>query len=321
MTIRNKLRLLTAKLETNYGVAEALTRVDAILVAGDLEITPLAGETVSREINYPYFGAAGEIPVNSHQTVGFKVEATGSGVPHTAPAYGSLLRACGFAETITANTAGGGAPSNGFVTYNPISANIESLTIGFNIDGQHYTLTGAVGTVNFTGGANVIPYLEFTFTGLWNAPTTVAQIANPDFTDFALPMVGSNLNTPEFTLFGNSDMGLTTYNADIANEIEHREIIGAANQVILIDRAANGSVTVDAPRVADLDFVSNARNATEGTFRITHGSIAGRIFQLDAPKVRALPPTVAESSGIQQWTAALSFIPDTGNDELIVTVR
>ena len=136
MAIKYRRKLILAKVEGTAGTAEVLAAADAVL-ASNIELTPLAGDTVSREIEYPYYGNSAQIPVNAHQQLAFRVELAGSGTKDTAPAWGKLLQGCGFAETVERGKD---------VDYTPITGGEKTMTLSLNIDGQLHTLAGARGT-------------------------------------------------------------------------------------------------------------------------------------------------------------------------------
>ena len=311
MGLRYRRKLLLAKVEATSGTAEALVAADAILAAG-IEVTPLAGETTSREIEYAWYGHAGDIPINTHQQIAFKIELAGSGAAGTAPAWGKLLQGCAFAETITAGMK---------VDYNPITGAEQSLTIGINIDGQLHTLQGSRGTFTLEVNSNGIPYINFTFTGLWTDPSATAAVANPVYAPFKKPLISSNANTPTFEFLGQAGLGLTAFSYDHANSVTHRELINTDNEVLITGRAPTGSVTYDAVAFGTLNPAKKARDGDEGALQVIHGVGAGKIIELNAPKVQLSAPTYSDSDGVWQIQTGMSFVPNAGNDEFKITAR
>ena len=101
MAKRWSKKTLLIKLEAIAGTAENLAAADAVLGI-NVERTPLAGETVSRELERPFFGGQDQEHTNVHTLYSFDVEVAGSGALANAPAWGRLLQACGMAETLTA---------------------------------------------------------------------------------------------------------------------------------------------------------------------------------------------------------------------------
>ena len=311
MALKFRSKLVLAKLEITPGTAVALVAADAIL-ASNIELTPLAGDTVSREIEFPYYGNSAQIPVNSHQQLAFRVELASSDSKGTAPGWGKLLQACGFAETTSNNVK---------VDYTPVSTGEKTLTLSLNIDGQLHTLKGARGTFTIEQGANQLPYLNFTFTGLWTDPSSVAQVANPTFTAFKDPLIGSNNNTPTFSFMNKADLSLSAYSYDHANEVNHRELINAPSEVIIAGRSPTGSVTIDAQPYSALNLPKKARDGGSGVLSLIHGSGDGKIVEINSPKVQVSGISYSEDNGALQAQADLAFLPSTGNDEIKITAK
>ncbi len=308
--LKYRKKILLAAAETAYGTAAALTGTNAVL-ATNVEITPLAGETVSRELQHAHYGASPEIPVNTHQTLAFRVELAGSGTAGTAPAWGLLLRGCGMSETVDA--------PNKEVEYAPVSSGESSLTLSLNIDGQLHQLKGSRGTFTLEINPSQIPYLNFTFTGLWTAPSSVAAVT-PSYTSWKDPLPASHTNTPTAQLHG-TDVTLSAMTYDHGNEVVHRSVIGSANQVLIVNRAPSGNITIDAPALSAKNFFAAAKGATTGALKIVHGSTAGAIVEIGAQKVQLSSPSYQDASGIAQLQLALRALPDDGNDEFIVTTK
>ena len=132
MALLNRKRLILAKAETTYGTDSTPAGTDAVLVR-NLDITPLSGDLVSRDLIRPYLGNYDQLIAKTSVAISFEVELAGSGTAGTAPRYGAILKACGMSETIVASTS---------VTYAPVSSSFSSATIYFNIDGVLHKLTG-----------------------------------------------------------------------------------------------------------------------------------------------------------------------------------
>ena len=316
MALRWRRKLLLAKVEANAGTEEALVAADAIL-ARDVEITPLAGETVSRDLERSYYANSGTIHTASHQVLTFKVEFAAAGDADTAPKWGRLLKGCGMAETITATD----MPNNivGDVAYTPVSTGESALTLGLNIDGQLHTLFAARGTWKLTFASNQIPYLEFTFTGNYKAPSSAAAVASPDYTAFRTPIVPSRLNTPTFTIQGAATLPITSLEIDYAAEVVHRELINLTEENIITGRTPAGSLVIDMPAYATFNPVTKAQTSFTGALSVIHGTAAGDKLKIDAPKVQLGAPSFSDQSGVWQATLPLAFTPNTGNDEIKIT--
>lgn len=314
MAKRWRRKVLLAKIETTSGTEEATAAADAVLIVSDVELTPVAGETVSREIQRPYFGASEEFNVNVHQTLSFSVEMAGAGAAGTAPPWGALLRACGMAETLSRGAS---------AAYAPISTAEPTVTLVLNIDGVKHVLAGCRGTWDLSVGVNAVPRFRFTFTGKWAAPSDAAAVQNPVYGPWKKPVLPSNANTPTFSLHGDGDLALTSLTLDYGVQIVHREAIGAAPTVSITDRLPSGQLVLDAPSVGDFALVDKAKTGATGALQLIHGTAAGAIVQIDMPKVSLSSPSYQESDGI--WQTQLDYRPlpsgAAGNDEIKITAK
>ena len=141
MPLLTRKRLILAETETQYGTDPSPGAADAVLVR-DLSITPLQSDVVSRDLIRPYLGASEQLLANTRVECTFSVEMAGSGTAGTAPRYGSVLKACGMAETAVTpavtGTADGGA-ANSITLENTASAVNDAYT------GQIIRITGGTG--------------------------------------------------------------------------------------------------------------------------------------------------------------------------------
>ena len=127
MALLARKKILLAKVETTYGTDSTPTGATNAIQTSDMSITPLAGPTVSRNLDRATLGNDLQIQVGTYVELSFMVEIAGGGGADTAPAYGPLLEACAFAETVNASTD---------VDYDPVSSSIDSATLYFHHDGQ-----------------------------------------------------------------------------------------------------------------------------------------------------------------------------------------
>jgi hypothetical protein len=309
MSLLTRKRTILAKIEGTYGTDPTPSGSANAILVRNLNITPLNAENVSRDLVRPYLGASEQLIASSHVMVDFEVEMAGSGTAGTAPAYGPLLRACGFTETDGASD----------VVYTPKSASFESVTIYYNVDGVLHKITGARGNVEMSITARQIPVFKFTFTGLYNAPTDTAAPA-VTYTAFQTPLAANNDNTTGFSLFSYS-AALESLNLNLNNQVFYRSLIGSES-VLITDRGVNGSVVFEAPTITAKDFFSLALGNTLGDLDITHGTAAGNIVQIESSRVDVSNPTYQDNNGIQMLSVPITLVPSTsGNDEITITVK
>lgn len=307
MSLKTRMRVLHAALEVTYGTAVALATGNAIQTKG-LEIMPLEGGTISRDLDRPTLGADLQLHVGTHVKVKFSVEMVGSGTLGTAPAWGLLLLACGMQETIVAATS---------VEYRPHSASTSSLTMQFNLDGQRHRLLGARGTVKARMTSQEIPMLDFEFTGLWVPPTSEAALGTGGWSAFQQPEPVNFANTTGLSFFGAAGTVMRSIELDLGNDVQHFDNPGEES-VQIVDRESKGSVSVLMQALSVFNPFTTAKANTLGTIAVTHGTVAARRVVLDcASTVQLLQPKYSDDRGRAQLDCGLSLVPTSaGDDEL-----
>jgi hypothetical protein len=190
MPLLTRKAVLMAKIEGTYGTDSVPVGATDAVLARNIIPRPLQTEFVDRELVRPYLGNSERLPAARFVELEFEVEVASSGALGTAPAYGALLRACGFAQTINAGVS---------VVYAPVSGSFESVSIYHNQDGVRHRLLGARGTVRFVFNVRQIPVMRFRFIGLYVAVDDSA-LPVPTYTPWRTPVPVNNQNTPTFQL-------------------------------------------------------------------------------------------------------------------------
>jgi len=302
-------RAVAMKIEPVYGTDSVPTAAANALLLSNVNITPMPGDSIERNLVGRSIGQQAQILVGTHVVLEGSIELAGSGAAGTAPAWGPALRACGFSETVTVATD---------TVYAPVSDNEESVSIYFNIDGQRHVMLGCRGSLSLQIPGRGIPTIRCRFTGLFQVPTAVAYPTS-DFTAFRKPLAITNANTPTFTLHGHAGV-LHNLAIDQSNTVVHRDFVNEES-VIITDRGMNGTVTIDDPRVDVKDFYTAAKDETLGVMQLVHGTVAGNVIQIDAPQVQVGRPTVGDADRQATMTLPLGLVPTAGDDELTITVR
>jgi len=301
MALLLRKRLIVIETETTYGTDAAPDGADAVLVR-DLNITPQSSDVVSRDLIRPYLGASQQLLANTRVECTFSVELAGSGTAGTAPQYGKALKACGLAETIVASTS---------VTYDPVSSGFESVTIHYMIDGVRHQMRGCRGNVALTANVGEIPTLDFTFTGIYVAPDDSA-ILTPTYANQDDPLVFKNDNVTGFQLLSYAG-ALQSFSFDLGNTTVYRELVGGSKEVLITDRAANGSVSIEAVTMATKDYFASAvdDDAALGNLVFTHGTVAGNKVQFTSSKVDIGDVAYGDSDGIAMLEIPYTCVPDS----------
>ena len=305
MALLTRKRVILIEAESSYGSDPTPSATDVVLVR-DLSITPQSSDVVNRDVVRPYLGASQQLLANTRVECTFSVELAGSGTAGTAPRYGSALKACGFSETISSGTS---------VTYEPISASFSSVTIHYNVDGVRHVVTGCRGTFVINAAVGEIPSIDFTFTGIYNAPSDAA-LPSVTYGNQATPLIFKNGNTTNFQLLSYAG-ALMNFSMDVGNSLVYRELVGGTKEVLLTDRAANGSVTIEAPLTATKDYFAAAlTDTTLGNLTVTHGTAAGNICRFTSTKVDIGDISYGEADGVTMLEIPYTLVPSSANDEM-----
>ena len=302
-------KALLVKPEMTYAVNSTPTGGSNAMLVSQIEITPMEGQEISRETEQVFLGAQGNIQAGLHVSGKCMVEMAGSGTVDTPPAYAPVLTCCRLSETITEDSD---------VAYATNSADTPgSNTVTLNIGGHKHTMLGVRG--NLTGDVTMgqIARFGWDFKGLFGTPVDAA-LPSTTLSAFTEPVRVSKANTA-FTLHG-ATLGMTKFTFDLGNQVNYRE--NSEEELIHIpDRKVVGSVTFDAVSISTKNFFSIAAAGTLGALQMVHGTAAGNIVQVAAPAVQLGRPTYSNGDGVLQMTIPLLFVPDAGDDEIVITTK
>jgi len=309
MALLTRKRLILAKIESTYGTDSTPAGTEAILVR-NLEITPVQSDVVSRDLIRPYLGNYENLLANTRVEVSFEVELAGSGTAGTAPAWDAVIKSCGMSGTVVADTS---------VTYAPVSSSFSSCTIYANIDGVRHKITGCRGSFSITGEVGQIPVIQFSMVGVFNAPDDSAA-PTPTYSNQATPVIFKNGNTTSFQIFSFSG-ALQSFSFDMACDTVYRELVGGTKEVLITNRAPNGSATVEAVALSSHNFFTDATGTSTGNLTFQHGQTAGNIVTFTSAQTDLGSPTYSDSDGIQMLTLPYVATPTTaGNNEVSIAL-
>jgi hypothetical protein len=313
MALSMKKILLLIKQEVTSGTdAVPTAALNAILCRA---ATPrlINAEFVDRTFIRPYKGGDSKIAVGVHRMLECEVELAGSGAAGTAPKWAPLLKACGFAETLTASTS---------AVYDPVSSGEPTVTIYGYLDGLLFKMTGCKGNVSLDLTAKGIPVLKFKFLGEYTDPTDVAIPSGADFSGFTQPKTVGKLNTPTCSFFG-TNVVMQSISVDLANDLSYRDLIGGGGPSSQ-DRNPTGSAVIELTTVATKNWAQAVKDGTTGAVSVVHGVVAGNIVQLDMPKIQINgEPSISDDASNAMLTVPFAVLPNgtNGNDEIKITVR
>lgn len=301
-------KLILAAIESTYGTDVNPGGAAAIL-AKEVSLTPMEGQDLDRDLELPYFGEQGTVPIDLHSKLSFKVELAPAGTAGVAPAWGPLIRACGVAETIVPDTS---------VTYNPITNGVESLTFHIMIGTTRHVIVGTRGTATFEMTASNIPYLMFEFTGLFTLPTEATR-PTPVYTAWQKPQAVSK-NFSELTLAGNSGLVIRKFMMNMGNQVEPRFLIGP-EEILITGKSEQIELTMQAVPLTTFDPYALAFNQADVAISMRHGVGAGRIFTFATPIAQMQRPQGVETpQDIVEWPLRLVPKTNVGNDQWTLTL-
>lgn len=315
---RMRRRLVLAKIESEYGTDSAPVVGSNAVLCRSVTVTPQAGEYPSRDLLRPHYGNSPVLPAEKHVELQLEVELAGSGTAGTAPAWGPLIRACGFAETLTASTK---------ADYTPVSTGESSITVWVHRDGILHKFTGGRGSFQISMSKNQIPTISFNFLGIIGE-AAITDVAMPtsgvDYTAWKTPVVVSTENTTEVQVLNSEATPITLpwnqLDIDIGAEVIRAPLIGNSD-IMIVDRQPSGTLIVQEPPLATLNLYSKVTTATVDAFAVTHGTAAGNIVAITGPKVSCGQITEQDTQGLQMLSLPLQFVPDAGNDEITISVK
>ena len=305
-----KKTAVLVKTEATYGVDPTPDAAADGVLLHNVNITPMANEALSRDLVGRGLGAQEKILTQIHKKISCEVELAGSGAAGTAPGWAALLMACGMGETVNAGVS---------VVYKPVSEDYPSVTIYLYRDGNLHALVGARGSWGLSMTAQQIPYITFELVGLWVDPSSEGFPAS-DFTAFKKPKVVNMANTTTSTLHG---IATNPLEWSFKNQSPAETIFLVGSESIeILDRDITGQTRIISPKLAVKDYFTTAKEETTGPLQIIHGTQAGNIIQIDAPKVQLLAPKFGEHKKAETLDMGLSLIPtDSGDDEITITVK
>ena len=304
MALLTRKRVILIETESSYGTDPTPSATDVVLVT-DLSITPQSSDVVNRDVVRPYLGSSEQLLANTRVECTFSVELAGSGTAGTAPRYGSALKATGLSETVASGTS---------VTYAPVSSSFSSVTIHYNVDGVRHKVTGCRGTFSINAEVGAIPTIDFTFTGIYNAPTDTA-LPTVTYGNQATPLIFKNGNTSGFQLLSYAG-ALQSLTMDLGVTTVYRELVGGTKEVIITDRASNGTVSIEAPTIAQKDYFTSAlTDSSLGNLQFLHGTTAGNKVQLTSTKVDIGDVNYGEMDGVAMLEIPYTLVPSAANNE------
>ncbi|PZQ20464.1 MAG: hypothetical protein DI569_15465 [Sphingopyxis macrogoltabida] len=310
---KSKIILVKAEPLNAYGIDALPTGAANSMLLTNVQLQPMEGQDVNRNLETPYMGAQESMPVGLYSVLTGDFELVGSGQPGVAPAWSPLIRACGVAEVITAGDK---------VEYTPVTESHESVSVSFWIGPNCYVMLGARATGQITINAAGIPVCRVTVTGLFTVPTVVVR-PTVDVSKWQKPQVASKATTPVYTIdsipFVGRDFQLT-----LGCEVQPRMLFNQ-ERILIVDKAEQVTMTVEAVPVSTYNPVARAGSAIADAPRVPieveHGLIEGRTVNISLPAcVQSRFAGSQENQKIEEWPLTFTPLPASGDDQWKITI-
>lgn len=308
-------QLLLAKKEVTYGT-------DPVPVAAQTlwaeDVThKLTGSRVTPNPAKPGVGPVADHTYGEHAEVSFKIPLNGSGTAGTAPKWGPIMKACGWAETLVAVTS---------VTYalmaNPRLA--DSMTLVWR-DGNRrlHKVLGWRGRVGFELTAGQRPMLTFTGKGLYvPVDTAGAELAHAD-ADFTgwndVKPVAQGTTT--FSFAGITGLGIRELGFDQSDNVRFIDVPEQENVELVGDRTFTGKLKTTTPLPSALNYETKWTAGTVDVFALVHGATAGKIVTING-RTQILDPAYSRDNGDDVISCGLKLVPSalTTDDDIAIVL-
>lgn len=311
---------ILAALEATYKTDATPTGANTLLISNQT-INPLNANNVDRDIVRPYFGASEQLVGTAFKEITFDIELVGSGTPGQPPAWGPLLQACGYEETVETDTR---------VDYTPTTDDAKSVTLYYYDDGVLHKLLGARGDFTLNGEVGNRPVLSFRFIGC-DGGDTAATAPTLDLSAWMTPQVVTDANSGDINIGGTINStgepaitgGATVASGGIVincgNDLQFTPLLGLES-VDITNRQVTGNIRLDLSASDEVTAMAAVKAATLTALSWIHGTVPGRRVMIHAPGVQRINPSKQELNGRRLIGFDLRFVPNSGNDELrIVT--
>lgn len=274
---------LGALFETVKGTANAPAALDAGIRVWDIgleeKVEMHERNPVEAEFDQPH-----AIPGMRSYQLTFRAEIVGGTSAGSRPPVWQLLQACSLTEAISAGVS---------VTYSPLTPEASQKTVTIDVYRRvagavkRHRLTGAMGNVRIVCLSDGVPYMEFTFLGVYNEPVDVADLLTtpPYVMAGPPPVVGATVSLMSQTL------RCVGFEIDLGNKVELREDVNQPSgyvHAVVVDRLPTISVAPEDELAATVEWLAKKTTPTVGEFIGLIGSAAGNIFRVRAPAAQVM---------------------------------
>lgn len=291
--MKSELQVLLWKMNAGaYGTDPVPTALANVLLAQNVDISPLEMETDDYTPVSSKFGADEKIVGAVWCSMSFDMLLGGGGTPlgdaTKVPNHDPVLRACGWARTLTAGTS---------TVYSQIDTGEEDAAMYYYMDGVLQKMLGIRGSCSFEYTAKRAPRIRFRGMGL-NVPMVDATLPSETLPSIPRPVAMNKSNT---TLsIGGFNARVSSFMIDQNNDVQYRNLTNRED-VVIVGRQMSGKVSIELPLVAERDFLGATGYCTQATpvaMDVVHGTVPGNIVSSSLAKVQLFNPKPKKEQGI-----------------------
>jgi hypothetical protein len=301
-------RVIAVKHETTVGTAISLAAANATFNATNVVFQP-AIEFQTREGQGGGMSQLAGTLATYEGVATFTTEFYGGA---TDPAWlATLFPACGMIES-SANVY---SPSS--LPPEAAGAATKTVTLGCYVGGVLKQISGAMGNAVFRCMAGRRVMIDWTFRGIWDAPTDVAILAPTYETTAPLRFASAGLS------IGGVDPVLAEMTLDLGNELYMRESAQTASGLhscVIVGRRPVGQIQAESQLVAAWDTHGIWKAGTLAAFDATMGT-SGNQIAFAAPKFQITNVQEQNRGGVTFDAIDFQLVRSVaaGEDELTVT--
>ena len=303
----DKRSVMLAKDETTYGTSSApVAGTDAILIE-DLAWAFANARMHQRKPVRANLGLLKPIYAGALLAISGKCEVKGAGAAGTPPEISPLLRASGWAETISSGTS---------VTYKPTSTQTahKSSTMFFYDDGLLLQMIGARGKCTFDLQVGMPAMATFEFTGHF---VSVTDVSLPAATyDSVVPPI---LVAVPFTVDSYAAI-ISKLAFDMGIEVSIPENIAAADgygEIQITGRNPTGSFNAQRVTVATKNFINQWQTGAAMALATgTIGSVAGNRLSVSMPAITYSEAARGNQNNVGTYEMKFAAAESAGDDEV-----
>lgn len=311
-------QLLLAKVEATYGTDAAPLAVNSVWAEG-VDYKP-TGERVTPDPAKPGVGPVADHTYGEHAVISWRIPLAASGEPGVPPAWGFMMEALGWIETIDATE------GDESVTYslmpNP-TAGAKSLTLMWRDAKRAHKVLGFRGRagVELTPGQR--PMLVITGKGIYVPVAAGAELTHADanFAEWldAKPVANG---TTAMSFAGIANLGIREFSFEQSDNVVFTDLPGQEQVELAGARTFTGNMKVSTPEVGTLSLEGKWSNGDVEEFSVSHGLAqgAGHIVTVNGRAQVSDAPTYARENGQDTAANPLKLVPSslTTDDDLAI---